>query len=164
MSASLKFGALLLALAAIASPATAAPRDHGDRHGRHDQYDGRHDRRDAYRNGYRDGRHDGRRVVHYRDRDYRHGHRDYRAPRTVYYAPPRYYAPRTVVVHRGPPPWARGARYYGPGYGPTYVVQDWHGHGLRRPPPGYYWRRSDAGDFLLVAVATGIIADILLHH
>jgi Ni/Co efflux regulator RcnB len=162
MSAHLKLGALLLALATAATPALAAPRDHGDRgHGRsHNQYDGRHDRRDAYRNGYRDGRRD----------DYRGSpaprFREYRpAPRVAYRPAPRYYyAPRPVVVHRGPPPWARGARYYGGGYGPTYVVNDWYGYGLRRPPPGYYWRRSDLGDFLLVAAATGIITDLILHH
>lgn len=55
-------------------------------------------------------------------------------------------------------------RYYGPGYGPTYVVDDWRYYRLAPPPRGYYWRRSDAGDFLLVAAATGIIADIILHH
>lgn len=165
MSAHLKLGALLLALATVASPALAAPRDHDRGHdGRRDQYDGRHDRRDAYRNGYRDGRHDDRYSGYNgspapRFREYRP------APRVVYRPAPRYYyAPRPVVVHRGPPPWARGARYYSTGYGPTYVVNDWYGYGLRQPPRGYYWRRSDAGDFLLVAVATGIITDLILHH
>jgi Ni/Co efflux regulator RcnB len=73
-------------------------------------------------------------------------------------------APRPVVVHRGPPRWSRGHRYYDPGYGRTYVVNDYYGYGLRQPPRGHYWRRSDAGDFLLVAVATGIIADLILQH
>lgn len=38
---------------------------------------------------------------------------------------------------------------------------DYH---LRRPPPGYHWVRDDRGNFLMVAIATGIIADILLNH
>ena len=45
-----------------------------------------------------------------------------------------------------------------------YVVTDWHREHLREPPRGYHWVRSDNGDFLLVAVATGVIADLLLHH
>jgi Ni/Co efflux regulator RcnB len=45
-----------------------------------------------------------------------------------------------------------------------YVVTDWHRENLRQPPRGYHWVRSDNGDFLLVAVATGIVMDLLLHH
>jgi Ni/Co efflux regulator RcnB len=153
MHAPLKFAALLLALSAIAMPASAAGRDHDrghrdrDHHGQYDRHRGdrdRHDRRD-YRH---DRRHD--RVV-YRP-----------APRVIHRE--RYYAPRPVIVHRGPPRWSRGHRYYDRGYGRTYVVNDYYGYGLREPPRGYYWRRSDAGDFLLVAVATGIITDLILHH
>jgi Ni/Co efflux regulator RcnB len=72
-----------------------------------------------------------------------------RAP--VYYAPP-------------PPRWSRGVPYNHYGYGPTYVVHDYRYYGLRPPPRGHYWRRSDVGDFLLVAAATGIIADLVLHR
>lgn len=45
-----------------------------------------------------------------------------------------------------------------------YVVTDWRHDHLRQPPRGYHWVRSNNGDFLLVAVATGIITDLLLHH
>lgn len=45
-----------------------------------------------------------------------------------------------------------------------YVVTDWHHERLREPPHGYHWVRSDNGDFLLVAIASGVIADMLLHH
>src|SRR3546814_4733173 len=86
-----------------------------------------------------------------------------RGPRVIHRSP-RYYSPRPVVVHRGPPRWSRGHRYYRAGYGRTYVVNDYYSYGLRRPPSGYYWRRSDAGDYLLVAIATGIIADLILSH
>lgn len=48
--------------------------------------------------------------------------------------------------------------------GSRYVVTDWRHDRLREPPRGYHWVRSDNGDFLLVAVATGIIADILAHQ
>lgn len=42
-----------------------------------------------------------------------------------------------------------------------YVVDDWRGHHLHAPPRGYYWVQTGA-DYVLVAIATGIIAQILL--
>jgi Ni/Co efflux regulator RcnB len=48
--------------------------------------------------------------------------------------------------------------------GGSYVVNDWHREHLRRPHRGYHWVRSDNGDFLLVAITTGVIVDLLLHH
>ena len=44
-----------------------------------------------------------------------------------------------------------------------YVVDDWRSHHLYAPPRGYQWVQS-GGDYLLVAVATGIIASILLNQ
>jgi Ni/Co efflux regulator RcnB len=64
-------------------------------------------------------------------------------------APPRIgHAPR-----RGDylPPQARG-----------YRVADYQRHGLRPPPRGHEWRRVGGRD-LLIAVATGVIADIIFH-
>jgi len=45
-----------------------------------------------------------------------------------------------------------------------YVVYDWRADHLREPPRGYHWVRSDNGDFLLVAITTGVIVDLLLNH
>jgi len=142
--------------------------------------------RDNHRRGHdrghsgQDWRRDDRRADHRRDhrradrRDHRRDHRDYRVDRRH---DRRYdrrdtrvvYVPRPVVVHhpgayRGPPPWARGRHYRHAGYAPTYVVHDYGYYGLRHPPRGYHWRRSDAGDFLMVAIATGIIADVILNR
>lgn len=47
--------------------------------------------------------------------------------------------------------------------GRQYVVDDWHGHGLRSPPRGYHWVQS-GGDYVLVAIATGVILDLLLSR
>ena len=47
---------------------------------------------------------------------------------------------------------------------PRYYVEDYGHYDLRQPPRGHRWVRTDDGRFILVAVATGIIADILLHH
>lgn len=49
-----------------------------------------------------------------------------------------------------------------PGYqGEAYVVSDWQSRGLYEPPQGYGWRYVD-GQYVLVAVATGIIAATFL--
>ncbi|WP_323989693.1 RcnB family protein [Nguyenibacter sp. L1] len=53
--------------------------------------------------------------------------------------------------------WHRGDRYVGP----NWRVDDWRRYrGLYAPPPGYYWVRYGGG-FLLAAVATGIIANVI---
>jgi Ni/Co efflux regulator RcnB len=44
-----------------------------------------------------------------------------------------------------------------------YVVDDWRGHNLSAPPRGYQWVQS-GGDYILIAVATGIIAQLLLGN
>ncbi len=43
-----------------------------------------------------------------------------------------------------------------------YVVDDWRGHHLRRPPSGYQWVQV-GGDYVLAAIATGVILSILLN-
>ena len=44
-----------------------------------------------------------------------------------------------------------------------YVVSDWRGHHLSAPPRGYHWVQS-GGDYVLVAIATGIILQLLLSQ
>jgi Ni/Co efflux regulator RcnB len=44
-----------------------------------------------------------------------------------------------------------------------YVVDDWRGHQLSAPPRGYHWVQT-GGDYVLVAIATGIITQLLLNH
>lgn len=149
----------LLALGAVAPSAMADDhgrghhggwddrgRGHDDR--RHDRHDDRRDyreRREAYHDGYRDGR------------------RDYRGPAVVYRP-----APRPAYYRPAPPPryygWAPGHRYRDYYGGPVYVVNDYGRYHLRRPPYGYHWVRDDVGNMLMVAVATGIIADLVLHN
>ncbi|MFS2036964.1 RcnB family protein [Polaromonas sp. CT11-55] len=78
--------------------------------------------------------------------------------------------------HRhGPPPHAqadgRGAGpdhdFYRGGRLPAqyrdrgYWVDDWRGHRLSAPPPGYHWVQT-GGDYVLVANNTGIIFQIYL--
>ncbi len=44
-----------------------------------------------------------------------------------------------------------------------YVVEDWRGHRLSAPPRGYHWVQS-GGDYILVAIATGVILQLLLNN
>jgi Ni/Co efflux regulator RcnB len=45
-----------------------------------------------------------------------------------------------------------------------YYVNDWRAHHLYAPPYGYQWVQADGGDYLLVALATGLIANLLLNQ
>jgi Ni/Co efflux regulator RcnB len=166
MNSSMKWGAaVLLAIATVATATPAAARDdrgrHGYSHRDYDRHDRRHDRRD-YR---QDRRHDRREA-----------RRDHRQDRRRDYAHARHYAPPVRVVHHrpvvrhvyhpprhvGPPPWARGG-YVHHYNRPTYVIHDYRGYGLRHPPRGHRWVRDDYGHYLLVAVATGVIVDLILR-
>lgn len=56
--------------------------------------------------------------------------------------------------------FARGGRF-NPGWAPGYrSVDSWQHYHLRRPPYGYHWVWYD-GNFMLVAIGSGIIASII---
>ena len=59
--------------------------------------------------------------------------------------------------------WAKGqrldARYRGNGY----YVSDWRRHGLRAPPRGYRWHKVN-DQYVLAAVATGLITSVILAN
>ena len=44
-----------------------------------------------------------------------------------------------------------------------YVIDDWRGHRLSAPPRGTHWVQTGA-DYVLVAIATGVIVQLLLNH
>jgi len=115
--------------------------DDGDRGNGHDRDRDRHQRDD----GYRDDR--GRRYV-----------RDDGPPGHAY---GRYKSWHDRGRHEG---WYKRGGYLPVEYRTRYVVTDWRRDRLREPPRGYHWVRSDNGDFLLVAIATGVIVDLLLNQ
>jgi len=43
-----------------------------------------------------------------------------------------------------------------------YIVNDWRAHHLRPPPPGHYWVQNGS-DYVLVAIATGLIAAVVIN-
>lgn len=57
----------------------------------------------------------------------------------------------------------KGDRFPAENRNRQYVVNDWRGHHLNAPPRGYQWVQS-GNDYVLVAIASGIIAQLLLGH
>ncbi len=64
---------------------------------------------------------------------------------------------------------ARGPQFYRGGHIPPeyrnrqYVVNDWQTHRLSPPPRGQQWVQVGA-DYALIAIATGVIAQLVLNH
>jgi len=56
--------------------------------------------------------------------------------------------------------WVKGRRLDARYRDHAHYVGDWRRHGLRAPPRGYEWRKVD-NQYLLTAVATGLIASVI---
>ncbi len=59
--------------------------------------------------------------------------------------------------------WAKGQRLDARYRDNRYYVSDYRRYGLRQPPRGYRWQRVD-NQFLLTAVATGLIASVIIAN
>jgi Ni/Co efflux regulator RcnB len=89
------------------------------------------------------------------------GDRDYSDHHSGYYERDRrhdhFHESRYDHGHRH---WLRGERLPAPYYAPRYIVHNYHGYDLRRPPRGCHWVRVGR-DAVLAAVATGIVLDVV---
>lgn len=92
---------------------------------------------------------------------YNHGNRQHDASAQQHQRPVK-------KQHRGMYQQGRQQGWYKQGgrlprayWGKQYVVSNWRAYRLRPPPRGYHWVRSNNGDYLLVAVTTGVIASIV---
>lgn len=133
----------LIALSVTASGNALAQRgDYG-----HDRYDNSRNGRAEQRNDrYDNGRHDNARHDR-NDRSYngQHFRRD-----DLRGGGPRHDLRRGGRLH----PEYRSERY---------VVRDWRARHLSAPPRDYHWVRA-GNDYVLAAIATGIIAQVLLGN
>jgi Ni/Co efflux regulator RcnB len=59
--------------------------------------------------------------------------------------------------------YRRGDRLPDRYYTTQYYVTDYDHYHLRRPDPGYRWIRSDNGQIVLTAIASGIVVDIAIN-
>lgn len=95
--------------------------------------------------------------------EYRQGSkpgRHYERPRQ--YEPRRHAEPKRYEFQRQQPRhhqrWAKGHRV--PDWQRRQALRDYHRHGLKRPGRGQQWVKVD-NDFLLITMATGVIAGIV---
>ena len=143
IAACMGFGSLV----AYAQPGPPPGQGHYDgRYG--DRRDDRHDDRGRYDNRGNDNR---------RDNDRRYDRRDDRRGDNRYDQRGGYHG--AGPNHN----WVRGSRVPPQYRGYNYVVNDWRGHRLQAPPRGYQWIQS-GNDYLLVAIATGVIASLVLSN
>lgn len=141
----------LVAMTAL-SPLAAAPAAAFDRYDRHDRYD-RSDRHDRY-----DRREDRREV--------RRGARDngFYANGRFYRGQPTYAQMRARDFRYAQRDWRRGERLTAWDRAHYVRVTDYRRYRLAPPPRGYEYRRSNTGEIILAAVATGIILSVLLNN
>lgn len=135
-----KIAALLLAMGMGFSAAALAD----PHHGRHDNRGGPHGQK---AHGHRGG--PGKHFKHHGP-DRRFDHR----------GPDRRFDMRGGGPDHG---WYRGDRIPPQYRGRQYVVDDWRGHRLSAPPRGYHWVQA-GGDYVLIAIASGVIASIILNQ
>jgi Ni/Co efflux regulator RcnB len=151
-----------IAVCALASPfaASAQPnmqpphqgqyQNRGDQHGDNDRGDQHRDR-----NGHRENWRDTRANTHWDD----HQHNGYYVGNRWHYGPP---PPNMRNVTFGYHRWSAGQRLgY---YNRRYREIDYRTYHLRAPRRGYHWVRDDDGDFILAAIATGLIASVVLSN
>jgi Ni/Co efflux regulator RcnB len=134
-----KILAATLALSVMATAGAASAQSYGQRgdYGRYEQSRD-HDRSD------------------YRGQSWSRGDNRYEQRASRSYRAGRYHAPRGYQTRQ----WRRGDRMPGAYRGNGYVV-DHRRYGLNAPPRGYQYVRSGT-DAVLAAVATGVIASVIV--
>jgi Ni/Co efflux regulator RcnB len=152
--------ALLTATAVMTLTGTlATAQPYGNAYGYHRKHD-REVRQGQYRDSDRDGRSDAREWNRDRDRDGRPDQYDRNDDRRGGGGEYRYgrsnYDP-SAYGHRS---YRQGERY--PHYNQrSYVIDDYRSYNLPRPRSGYRYYRSDNGDVVMVAIASGIIGMVI---
>ncbi|PIF75939.1 Ni/Co efflux regulator RcnB [Variovorax sp. 54] len=114
---------------------------------------GRYEQRDDHRGDHRGaGRY-----------EQRNDHRGHRGPHAGYRGDQDFRDGRQFDRRGFPQPhseWRRGGRVPTEYRGRNYVVNDWRAYRLQQPPRGYQWV-GVGGDYVLAAIATGLIAQII---
>ena len=71
--------------------------------------------------------------------------------------------PGNSMMMQGRHDWHKGDRIGGDDWNRGERVSDYRSNHLRRPPHGYEWRRVD-NNYVLAAVAGGLIASVILAN
>ena len=159
-----------LLYAAVAAATVLAPMGASAQNYEHreDRRELKEDKRDAHRDGVVTGRerheiqrdraevrYDRHRAESWRGRNEWRG---YNGARQGYWYAPGYGYQRVNPRYRAY--WRKGG--YVPQAYRGYYVQDYGYYGLRPPPRGYRWVYAD-NNFVLMALTTGLIADIIAN-
>ena len=112
----------------------------------------------AQERGHDRGRGNGHADQRFEQRNDRHGDRraDHRDQRRDF---GRHESRGAGPDHR----FYRGQRLPAPYRSRQYVVDDWRGHRLSAPPRGYHWVQTGS-DYVLAAIATGVILQVILNN
>jgi Ni/Co efflux regulator RcnB len=140
--------ALVTALLSVSASSFAQDRDHGGDRDRGSQRDRGSDRNDNNRND--NNRNDSDRHDGYRAQGGGRGNEGWGEERHYNGAGPNH-------------SFRRGDRLPSQYRNHQYVVSNYREHHLRPPPRGYHWVQT-GGDYVLAAVATGLIADLIINH
>lgn len=158
----------IAAMAAVAGPlaiaTTAQAQGRGDQreyrdnrqNNRGDYRDNRQNNRGDYRNDRRDYRPDNRRNDNQRWDNRRYN--GYYLGNSWYYGAPQASYYNRYDYRPDYRAWQRGG-YLPPAYR-GYVVNDYGRYRLRPPPRGYHWVRAN-DDYILAAIATGLILEVI---
>jgi Ni/Co efflux regulator RcnB len=140
------FCSIAVASLCLSSLSHAQPSRQDAREARQDMQDARRDLRTA----------PDRRSANEARRDAREARSDLQDARQDRREARRYYNARTAEFRRGGrlPQEMRDRQY---------VVNDWRSHRLAAPPRGHHWVQVGP-DYVLAAVATGIIANLILSQ
>ncbi len=146
----------------------ASAQDWRGRNDRDQRWEQRRDRaeRQERREDRREARQD--RRQHWQQQRQQEAWRHQARPGQVYVNPaPAYRYAQPAYRYAQP---AYTSRYHRGGYLPReyrhsgYYVNNWQAYpGLYAPPSGYQWMNVGGSDFLLVALATGLIANLLVN-
>ena len=150
MNKKIILGAVLAALVGTTGVAAAQNRGPDGRdNGRSEHRDNRNGDKHDNKNDRHDDRHNDR---HNAGPDRRNDRVDYRHDDR---GPNRGAGPRHDLHkgHRLPPEYRSK----------QYVVDNWRSHRLSAPPRGYHWVQTGA-DYVLVGIATGVIASLILAN
>jgi len=90
-------------------------------------------------------------------------HGQHKAPNNTNRAPAHQSGGPHAHAQPGPGNFHKGDRLPNDYRGRQYVVDDWRAHRLDKPPRGHHWVQV-GGEYVLVAIATGVIVSVLLNH
>lgn len=78
------------------------------------------------------------------------------------FAAPDHHNDKRNELHKSHSDWHKGGKIQRSDWNRGHKI-DYRSHKLRQPPRGYEWREVD-GNYVLAAVATGLIASIILSN